>query len=66
MYAEMSLKAGVIGMAALITAIGPIKNVKTSCTIATTVGNSADPVASQLLLETIRKLVESGLFPVPI
>ena len=58
-------KAGVIGMAALITAIGPIKNVKTSCTIATTVGNSADPVAAQLLLETIRKWWSLPL-PVPI
>ena len=58
-------KAGVIGMAALITAIGPIKNVKTSCTIATTVGNSADPVASQLLLETVRKWWSLPL-PVPI
>jgi uncharacterized protein len=58
-------KAGVIGMAALITAIGPIKNVKSSCTIATTVGNSADPVAAQLLLETIRKWWSLPL-PVPI
>jgi len=58
-------KAGVIGMAALITAIGPIKNVKTSCTIATTVGNSADPVAAQFLLETIRKWWSLPL-PVPI
>jgi len=58
-------KSGVIGMAALITAMGPIKNVKTSCTIATTVGNSADPVASQLLLETIRKWWSLPL-PVPI
>ena len=58
-------KAGVIGMAALITAIGPVKNVKTSCTIATTVGNSADPVAAQLLLETIRKWWSLPL-PIPI
>ena len=58
-------KAGVIGMAALITAIGPIKNVKSSCTIATTVGNSADPVAAQFLLETIRKWWSLPL-PVPI
>ncbi|RJV01933.1 MAG: hypothetical protein DWC06_00870 [Candidatus Poseidoniales archaeon] len=58
-------KAGVIGMAALITALGPVKNVKTSCTIATTVGNSADPVAAQLLLETIRKWWSLPL-PVPI
>lgn len=57
--------AGVIGMAALITALGPVKNVKTSCTIATTVGNSADPVAAQLLLETIRKWWSLPL-PVPI
>lgn len=58
-------KAGVIGMAALITAMGPIKNVKTSCTIATTIGNSADPIASQLLLETIRRWWSLPL-PVPI
>jgi uncharacterized protein len=58
-------KAGVIGMAALITAMGPIRNVKTSCTIATTVGNSADPVAAQLLLETVRKWWSLPL-PVPI
>ena len=57
--------AGVIGMAALITALGPVKDVKTSCTIATTVGNSADPVAAQLLLETIRKWWSLPL-PVPI
>ena len=58
-------KAGVIGMAALITAISPIKNVKASCNIATTIGNSADPVAAQLLLETIRKWWSLPL-PVPI
>ena len=58
-------KAGVIGMAALITALGPVKNVKTSCTIATTIGNSADPVAAQLLLETIRKWWALPL-PIPI
>ena len=58
-------KAGVIGMAALITALGPVKNVKTSCTIATTMGNSADPVAAQLLLETIRKWWALPL-PIPI
>ena len=58
-------KAGVIGMAALITALGPVKNVKTSCTIATTVGNSVDPIAAQLLLETVRKWWSLPL-PVPI
>jgi len=58
-------KAGVIGMAALITAMSPIKNVKASCNIATTIGNSADPVAAQLLLETIRKWWSLPL-PVPI
>ena len=52
-------------MAALITALGPLKNVKTSCTIATTLGNSVDPVAAQLLLETIRKWWGLPL-PVPI
>lgn len=57
--------AGVIGMAALITALGPVKDVKTSCTIATTVGNSADPVAAQLLLETVRRWWSLPL-PVPI
>ena len=58
-------KAGVIGMAALITALGPVKNVRTSCNIATTIGNSADPVAAQLLLETIRRWWSLPL-PVPI
>ena len=58
-------KAGVIGMAALVTALGPVKGVKTSCTIATTLGNSADPLAAQLLLETIRKWWSLPL-PVPI
>ncbi len=58
-------KAGVIGMAALITALGPMKNVKSSCNIATTIGNSADPIAAQLLLETIRKWWSLPL-PVPI
>ena len=58
-------ESGVIGMAALITALGPIKNVKSSCNIATTIGNSADPVAAQMLLETIRKWWSLPL-PVPI
>ena len=58
-------KSGVIGMAALITALGPVKNVKTCCTIATTIGNSVDPVAAQLLLETIRKWWTLPL-PIPI
>jgi hypothetical protein len=58
-------KAGVIGMAALITAFGPVHNVDSSCTIATTVGNSADPVAAQRLLETIRKWWSLPL-PIPI
>ena len=58
-------KSGVIGMAALITALGPVKNVKTCCTIATTIGNSVDPVAAQLLLETIRKWWALPL-PIPI
>ena len=58
-------KSGVIGMAALITAMGPVKDVASSCTIATTVGNSADPVAAQLLLETVRKWWSLPL-PVPI
>ena len=58
-------KSGVIGMAALITALGPVKNVRTSCNIATTIGNSVDPVAAQLLLETIRKWWTLPL-PVPI
>tara|TARA_B100000282_G_C31688627_1_gene470351 strand:- start:285 stop:1022 length:738 start_codon:yes stop_codon:yes gene_type:complete len=57
--------AGVIGLAALITALGPIKDVRTSCNIATTIGNSADPVAAQLLLETVRKWWSLPL-PVPI
>jgi proteasome assembly chaperone (PAC2) family protein len=52
-------------MAALITALGPVKNVKSSCNIATTIGNSADPIAAQLLLETIRKWWYLPL-PVPI
>ena len=52
-------------MAALITALGPVKNVRTSCNIATTIGNSADPVAAQLLLETIRRWWSLPL-PVPI
>ena len=58
-------KAGVIGMAALITAFGPIHDVDSSCTIATTVGSSADPVAAQRLLETIRKWWSLPL-PIPI
>ncbi|RZD38234.1 MAG: hypothetical protein CXT71_06955 [Methanobacteriota archaeon] len=58
-------KAGVIGMAALITAFGPVHNVDSSCTIATTVGSSADPVAAQRLLETIRKWWSLPL-PIPI
>jgi len=58
-------KSGIIGMAALITALGPMKSVRTCCTIATTLGNSADPVAAQLLLETIRNWWSLPL-PIPI
>ena len=58
-------KSGVIGLAALITALGPLRDVKTCCTIATTVGTSADPVAAQLLLERVRNWWNLSL-PVPI
>ena len=58
-------KAGIIGMAALITALGPIFDVRTSCVIATTIGKSMDPVAAQLMLETVRKWWSLPL-PVPI
>ncbi len=58
-------EAGVIGMAALITALGPVLGVRTSCTIATTVGSSVDPVAAQRLLESIRNWWSLPL-PVPI
>ena len=58
-------KSGVIGLAALITALGPLRDVKTCCIIATTVGTSADPVAAQLLLERVRNWWNLSL-PVPI
>ena len=49
----------------IIDSLWPINNVRASCNIATTIGNSADPVAAQLLLETIRKWWSLPL-PVPI
>jgi proteasome assembly chaperone (PAC2) family protein len=58
-------EAGIIGMAALITALGPIFSVNSSCVIATTIGKSIDPVAAQLMLETIRNWWNLPL-PIPI
>ena len=58
-------KAGIIGMAALITALSPVHGVNSSCVIATTVGKSLDPLGAQLLLETVRKWWSLPL-PIPI
>jgi proteasome assembly chaperone (PAC2) family protein len=46
-------KAGVMGMAAMITSLSTIHNVNACCVIATTIGNSADPISAQGLLDAI-------------
>ncbi len=48
-------KSGVIGMAAMITSLSTIHNVNACCVIATTIGNSADPISAQGLLDAINK-----------
>jgi len=47
-------KAGVIGMAALLASLGPVYGVNSVCAVATTVGTSGDPIAS----ERLRKMLE--------
>lgn len=44
---------GVIGMVGLLASLGPAIGVKSSCAIATTVGASVDPVASDRLLRAV-------------
>ncbi|MGB1818276.1 MAG: PAC2 family protein [Candidatus Poseidoniaceae archaeon] len=43
-------KSGVIGMAAMLTSLSPMFEVSGSCLIATTIGTSLDPMASERLL----------------
>lgn len=45
--------SGAIGLAALLSSLGPVYNIKSACAIATTVGASGDIIASQKLLSSI-------------
>jgi len=44
---------GVIGLVGLLASLGPATGVRSSCAIATTVGSSVDPVASDRLLRAV-------------
>ncbi len=48
-------KAGVIGMVALLASLGPVYGVKSACAVATTIGNSGDPIASDRLRRMLEK-----------
>ena len=45
--------SGAIGMAALLSSLGPVYGINSACAIATTVGASGDIIASQKLLNSI-------------
>ena len=45
--------SGAIGMAALLSSLGPVYGIKSACAIATTIGTSGDIIASQKLLNSI-------------
>ena len=47
--------SGAIGMAALLSSLGPVYDINSACAIATTVGASGDITASQNLLKSIDK-----------
>lgn len=46
---------GVIGLAGLLSSMGPAIGVNTSCAISTTIGSSVDPVAADRLFGAIEK-----------
>jgi len=45
--------SGAIGMAALLSSLGPVYGIDSACAIATTIGSSGDIIASQNLLTSI-------------
>ena len=45
--------SGAIGMAALLSSLGPVYGINSACAIATTIGSSGDIIASQNLLTSI-------------
>ena len=47
--------SGAIGLAALLSSLGPVYQINSACAIATTVGASGDIIASQKLLSSIDK-----------
>tara|TARA_B100001540_G_scaffold287278_1_gene281653 strand:+ start:36 stop:791 length:756 start_codon:yes stop_codon:yes gene_type:complete len=47
--------SGAIGMAALLSSMGPVYDINSACAIATTIGASGDIIASQNLLKSIDK-----------
>ena len=47
--------SGAIGMAALLSSLGPVYDINSACAIATTIGSSGDIIASQNLLKSIDK-----------
>ncbi len=47
--------SGAIGMAALLSSLGPVYEINSACAIATTIGASGDIIASQNLLKSIDK-----------
>ena len=47
--------SGAIGMAALLSSLGPVYDINSACAIATTIGASGDIIASQNLLKSIDK-----------
>tara|TARA_B100001741_G_scaffold29551_1_gene21172 strand:+ start:102 stop:857 length:756 start_codon:yes stop_codon:yes gene_type:complete len=47
--------SGAIGMAALLSSMGPVYEINSACAIATTIGASGDIIASQNLLKSIDK-----------
>ena len=47
--------SGAIGMAALLSSLGPVYGINSACAIATTIGTSGDITASQNLLLSLDK-----------
>ena len=54
-------KAGVIGMAALLASLGPVYEVNSVCAVATTIGTSGDPIASERLGKMLEKWFDLDL-----
>lgn len=53
--------SGAIGMAALMSSLGPVYGISSACAIATTIGSSGDIIASQNLLMSLDKWFELNL-----